>query len=675
MAQTATRMFAISDLDLVSTWTKTGSTITTPTTDVKTRTVAVELPDDATLTGAELSVTAGTSVGGAQILSVNNHRLDYNAITQIDLTSEIDIGSNTLTFRYKSYGNAQATTPRSVIRLSAITLTVTYSVPDPEEPTDPDVPMGTQESQGLITIYDGSEKDFGARLGMGVLTPTACTVSEDAGGNYSLSMTHPLTEVSRLIQPWALVRVPVPMSDTPAMDGSGGIVAGYEIWVVSATATGLYDRNYYTRYPEWVGGTEYAQGAYVRHQGRNYRCKVPNDYSIWVPGVWLDLGTGDPVSSKSLPNGTRLYVSVAGTDWLTVKLATGETGYCKRADCTFVRVATQEDIDSLKTTARSIRAQVFRLTSVTVTDKDVTASGLHVSYDYSMDVISGLSVTDTDLPDAVLDLKACILGVTDIPGIYCESTGVTVTTAWAAGISPVEAILSPDDGLITQARARLIRDNWEFFLLENDGEDRGVRLVYGINLMGVTWRRDFSSVITRVIPVGMASDGTPLYLDGVIYVESDLVGSYPIPAYEYLSTGVKVGDRDPDGNPYTVETARAEMRRLAECRFADDHADEPQVELTVSFVQLGTTEAYAQYKALERISLYDWVTIEHPDLGLSTRAQVKSYQWDAITQSFISVTLGDVFHHDTSALAGWNIADGTITPRKLSEAARSALGL
>ena len=73
------------------------------------------------------------------------------------------------------------------------------------------------------------------------------------------------------------------------------------------------------------------------------------------------------------------------------------------------------------------------------------------------------------------------------------------------------------------------------------------------------------------------------------------------------------------------------------------------------------------------MSLYDWVTVEHPDLGISTKAQVKSYEWDALTRRFTRITLGDVFRVDTGALAGWQIADGSITPRKLSDAARAAL--
>lgn len=677
MAVTGSKAFAVSDVDLVSTWQKNSSgTIYNITTATNTRAVTVTIPDDATLAGAFLSVTSNAALGGAQILTANGHNLRYDATTEVDLSDDIVVGSNVLTFQYKSYGSASSTNQRSVCHLSNVVLTVTYTQPDPEPPVDPDPPAGTKESDGLITIHDGSERSFGASLGMAVLTPSKCEVTETAGGDYSVSIEHPITPDGRwrLIQPWMLVRVPVPMSDTPAIDASGGITLGYEIWVVNASSTGLYDSNVHVRYPAWEAGKTYAVGAYVRYNNCNYRCKVPNNYTTWVAGCWVKLGSGDPQSKRSLSQGTRLYVSVAGSEFLTVKLSTGETGYCKRADCVFVREATQADIDALRTSARSIRAQVFRLTSVTVTPQSVSAQGMHVSYDYSAQVCSGLTVVGSDLPNAVLDLRANILGASDVPNIYCQDTGAVINAEWAAGSSPVEGLLNPDTGLVAQAKARLIRDNWDFFLISNEeAENRGFRVEYGVNLTGVSWGRDFSAVVTRVIPVGMNSDGSPLYLEGTIWVESELSANYPMIAWKYLDTGVKVGEEGPDGTAYTVATARAEMLRQAEACFSENHEDEPAVTLEVQFAALGASDAFRQYRALERVSLYDRVTVCHPDLGLDTSAQVKSYTWDALRQRFVSISLGDVFQHELGSMAGWQIADGSITARKLSMAVRQSM--
>lgn len=649
----------------------------------QTASVTVTIPDNATFGSATLILTCGNALTNNATLTAAGKAIQKNSTNIIPFSDVIPApGTYSILFKYQ----VQSSGVQSVI-LSDITVSVEYTMPDPPGPgpgpgptPGGDVePAGTQESDGLITLHDGSAKDFGAGLGLCVLTPSKCTVTETAGGDYSLSLEHPLTPDRRweLIQPWTLVRVPVPMSDTPAIDASGGIVVGYEIWVVNAVKAGLYTSTNYVRYPNWVAGKSYVVGSYVRYQGYNYRCKVPNNYTTFVAGCWTKLGTGDPTSKRSLSQGTRLYVSATTSSWLTVKLATGETGYCKVSECGFVRVATDEDIAALKTSERRIRAQVFRLTEVTVTEKGVSATGLHVSYDFNMLVTSALSTEAVDLPNAVVDLRNNILVSPDPPNIYPEDTGINVTTEWSAGASPVEVLLDPDNGFVAQAKARLVRDNWDFFLLKNQGEDRGFHIVYGVNLTGVTWKRDFSSLVTRVIPVGKDENGDPLYLGGtagaLIYVQSDLWDRYPLIAYKYMGVNVQVGQEDPYGVPYTPESARAEMERQATACFIDSHEDEPTVELEVSFVQLGQSEAFRQYRQLERVSLYDWVTIEHPDLGIFTRAQVKGYEWDALRQTFNRITLGDVFHVDTSALAGWQIADGSITPRKLSEAAKAAV--
>ena len=45
----------------------------------------------------------------------------------------------------------------------------------------------------MITIYAPEAQDF-STLGLGALAPYECTVEEQAGGMYELTMTHPMDE-------------------------------------------------------------------------------------------------------------------------------------------------------------------------------------------------------------------------------------------------------------------------------------------------------------------------------------------------------------------------------------------------------------------------------------------------------------------------------------------------
>ena len=223
-----------------------------------------------------------------------------------------------------------------------------------------------------------------------------------------------------------------------------------------------------------------------------------------------------------------------------------------------------------------------------------------------------------------------------------------------------EALLDPEEGIVRQARARLVRDNRDFFLLQNQETDRGFRIVHGVNLRGVRWTRDCSNLVTRLCPVATAQDGTPYTLPETL-VDSPLKALYPVSWARPFTVGAKIGA---DG--MTEADVQARMREEARTKYADEQVDVPVTTLEVDFLMLGDTEEYAQYRGLERLALYDTVEIVHPDLGLSTRAQVKSCQWDAVAERYTRITLGDAFEPARHTVYGYNLADGAISIRKLT---------
>jgi len=97
------------------------------------------------------------------------------------------------------------------------------------------------------------------------------------------------------------------------------------------------------------------------------------------------------------------------------------------------------------------------------------------------------------------------------------------------------------------------------------------------------------------------------------------------------------------------------------------------VEMDVEFAAIGQTAGAEEFRGLERVSLYDTVTIFHPDLEIDTEIQVKAYEWDALRQRFNKLTLGDVFHHGQHTIPGYEIGDGAITLKKLDALTVQAL--
>ena len=646
------------------------------------------IPVGAQISQVTLTVTASDPIGAAEILTVNGKTIPASRTSNVDLTADMPTpGTYTLRYQYRSSGRAglSAGTHASAIDFTGQYLTVEYigedPVPVPEEEETPETVLDTT---GDVILYSGWAQEFGGTYGQGLLTPTECTVVQEAGGEYSLTLKHPLTPDGRWrgLLPFAIVRAPVPAEDTPFIDASGEIVTqGIEIWRAGDNGAGWYTSTATITRPTWQPSTYYPEGSYCRWNGYNWRCLANHTSGTeWsaTTAYWKNQGTGAPSPSTTLPAWTRLYVSDSSGSWLYAKQTNGKTGYVRKSEAVFIREATAEDVAELSTGERHITDQPFRLTEVSTDGQSVTARGQHVSYDANLWLLGDIQIQDEVIGDAILDIKGALIGEEAEEGgrepfrIFAQNAGGTISAEYS-GKTPTAAILDPDIGLVPLYRSRLVRDNWDFFLVSAEGEDRGFRLTYGVNLTGISWSRDFSGLITRIMPVAKTSSGADFLLPEV-FVDSPQKNAYPVTAYEVLRVDAQIGKPKPDGSGnWTQAEVIAEMRTRAQNRFLVDRVDQPTVELTVEFVAIGQTAGAEQYRGLERVSLYDVVTVYHPDLGIETKIQVKAYEWDAIRQRFNRLTLGDPFHHGQNVIPGYEIGDGAITLKKLDALTVQAL--
>lgn len=518
----------------------------------------------------------------------------------------------------------------------------------------------------MIVLYDPFEADY-VSLGLTVLHPTECTVTEEAGGDYALKLTHPLTATGEwaYIQPFTQLKVPVPLCVTPFVSAEDNVIlnVGVEVWQASGNCW-LYSATSAILWTRWQSGRSYSPGDKVSYNGTNYICTVAHGgITTWNSGFWSAQNMAPPKKLR-ISSGTQIYVTEKTSTWLTAVMMDGEKGFCKVSDFSYMYTLTEEAVINHDVESRQITEQIFRIMDVTIDSAKGTlsANAKHISYDYAMQLVGNCVLADTPLPDSVAAIRAAFLpdGVSSAPNIYVQNTGSKVT-ATCTRKTLSNCILDPDSGLVAQGKAMLIRDNREFFLLNNTAPDRGFSLTYGINLVGVTWKRDFSKLVTRVMPIAKAANGSEYFLPDP-YIDSDNLPKYPLIMYKAINVDAKIGD---DGQ--TEQDVQDKMVEEAEKIYEENKEDEPVTTLTVDFVMLGDTEEYARYKALERLSLYDTVEVHHPDLRLNTSVQVKGYTWDAIAERYTKITLGDVFDRAKHTVTGYDLSDGCISSRKFSK--------
>lgn len=218
----------------------------------------------------------------------------------------------------------------------------------------------------------------------------------------------------------------------------------------------------------------------------------------------------------------------------------------------------------------------------------------------------------------------------------------------------VECFLDPENGICAKYGLSLIRYNWDFYCLKEVGYNRGFVVENGKNLLGVNRKKNVEGVVTRVAAFGKKDNGDLLWLNnnGLKWVDSEEIDP-DRPQAEILDTGLQIGKDD-----VTAANIQAKMLAKAQERFTEDHADLPLVEMTIEFLSLGDTEEYKQYRNLDKVYLYDILSIKDTIRGYQYTAQVVSVEHDILTGMLNSVTIGKLDDWDgTRKISKWQVPE------------------
>ena len=679
----ATATATIADLALFSFYTNSGGSITQgPDTGTETRVINMSgVPEGATVQGATLSATVASALSGTPtILTMCGESVEDGGDRSVSLTpTATGNGAYECVWKFQSHGNASLSDGQHIDRIdvSGITLTVTYTEgpgPEPEPEPVPDVDWADKP----ISVFSGSETRFGNN-GLAVLIPTEGKLKMVAGGACEINLRHPIDPGGkwRYLVPGAIIRAPVPQ-ETIENAYIGIDVDLYRTTQSAPLREGTEEPTSIT-YPAWDYNTVYQVGSKVTCTGYgNYKCVAYDGSSRQImvppynnPSWWTQIAgstSGSPVLVQLAAGEDLYFLEDAGSGWYYMSTPMGIEGYIKSSQVAFIKHMTPEESDE-----RTVTDQLFRIKSVTVASEDnmVDVYAQHVSYD-----LAAILVRDVKLSKAPPGLAINrITGSLMTPYRGTVSTNLTgeesgTYTGAINGKNGIFAFLDPDSGIVPTFDARFTRDNWDLFILKKTNRDRGVRIEYGKNARGITWKESSESLCTRVVPVAKDADGNDLYLPEE-YIDSTHIGEYPVVLMERLAVKGQVGKDDgTDSNTtWTADALYEEMRTKARERFEVDRADILYTEITVDFEQLGDTEEYSWLKGLEQILLYDTVRAVDARLGLESELTVTELQWDIIRRKITGVKVSTAIDHGLRTVAGYNLSNNSIGTEKLTEAA------
>lgn len=484
----------------------------------------------------------------------------------------------------------------------------------------------------MINIYPADTEDF-STLGLAVLQPTECTVEEKAGGLMELEMKHPVDDDMKwtYLQNGCIIKAPCAVREAPIVRILDNVPSGATQTVTRA----IYKVRTNT-------------GARLRLRAKpSTSAKIIRAYKVGTEVVQL---------SKS-------------GDWSRVVIKSGgATGWMYSQYLQFVRNETETvkgDNDQPSTVIKSkqTRDQLFRIYSV---GRDAETGMVEVKASHIFYDLSGVICTRDYQPENVAAdtvLSTILASASAEHGFTFHCKVSKAISGDYTGASIVKALLDPDIGIVPQTGARIIRDNYDVYILPDEVMDRGMEIRHRKNLLGAVLTVDVSGVVTRIRPVGKDKDGNRLLItENNGWVESANKALYPTSRDAEIEYDVSVSTAK-DAQFKNNAAARAELKRLAQQDFSDG-MDAAAVSLDVQLAALENSSEYADYAPLLTVFLYDSVRVIASYVGINAKLRVNGYVYDCLLKRYQDVYVGDISELEQTTY-GYEIADGSVSGVKL----------
>lgn len=475
-----------------------------------------------------------------------------------------------------------------------------------------------------VYVYDFDDVDLDTTGRVGDLQPVECYFDEEKNGDSVLTMRLLYDELNK----WAAVKV------------GSYIKAMVPVRVPPKITNNAYDREIMTYR---VKGTVKATATVWQSAGVVFpSMSFPEEKALFYQSMGVGaVDTKKPVKvNRNIRPGTEVQV-----------LETKDDGTCRvyaegvGKGWTFLEnlepvvsstiPATFSGVEAVVTPSR-LEYQLFQVTAIEQTLEYVDITAQHVFYE----LLHTFTNYRTQLPVTAFEAIDGVFG-----GMVVQDERFTclTDTAGKAGAldyerkNVVQALLDPENGICAQYGLSLVRDNYDAYLLKEVGSDRGFVVEYSKNMLNVERTEDITDVVTRIIPMGRTKKGEPVFLDGVIWVDSPRIEDYSFPRTMYMDCS----DTATESDTMSLAQVKENLRERALAEFAAG-CDVPVLEMTVDFISLGDTEEFRQYRGLDKVYLFDKITVRDRVRGYDYNAEIVRIRHNVLTGLLESVGLGSI---------------------------------
>ncbi|MBD5642780.1 phage tail protein [Clostridium botulinum] len=258
--------------------------------------------------------------------------------------------------------------------------------------------------------------------------------------------------------------------------------------------------------------------------------------------------------------------------------------------------------------------QAFRIYNIKKDMSTITINCRHIFYDLLDNFLEDVRPTNLNRMDAL----QWVLERTQYPnGFTFNGNSGPTATRYFIRKNVVEAIMG-QEGILETWGGEIVRDNFNIGIWDNRGNDRGVLIQGGKNLLGIEDDLNTDNVVTRIMPTGLDENDTVIMLPEK-YIDSPNIDKYPHPKIRHLHYGdIKVNAETGITKDDVIRMLRLRVKDLYEI----EKVDIPEVNYKVDFVELSKTDQYKDYISLEKVEVGDTVTVRYDKTNLDIKAKV-----------------------------------------------------
>jgi phage-related protein len=214
---------------------------------------------------------------------------------------------------------------------------------------------------------------------------------------------------------------------------------------------------------------------------------------------------------------------------------------------------------------------------------------------------------------------------TDIPSPFSTLSDVPTIFSYRCVRKSLQEAVSD---VIERWGGHLVRDNWNIEVRQTIGQDRGVNLVYGKNIVNITASEDWSNVVTKLMPVG--KDG--LILEEIWLILDEIL--YEIPYTKVVSFGQnEINQEDFTDGEGNIDEAAYQAALVSDLRTKGLNYLNQNCVSKVNY----SLDAY-----LKNVSdIGDVVGVKHPKCKIDIITHVIALEFDVISQRITKVEFGN----------------------------------